>query len=126
MQSSCTITTFPLSEIAKSKNFEGRKEQEFISKELYRDNGIFITNDLDFINYALEERPKNSGIVYVGNFKNDDLINYSKVIAGFLWGATEYSSYNLRNQILYPAPEGLYMMIKGKDEFIFSWDSLDN
>jgi hypothetical protein len=112
-------------EISKTKKYAGRNEFDYIH-ELFSENAVFATSDLEFVEGILDQNTKHAGIVYIPkDMARDDKITFVWAAAGFIRGLTDNSSVLVHNQIIYPAVDGVHIFEKGKDKLDMSWDWLN-
>ncbi len=104
----------------------GRDERSYIAA-LYRDNGIFVTSDAEAIQRWLDENVKHAGLIYVPSRMGlSEKILFAEIAGGFIQGATANGRFVMRNQLVYPAHDGLRVIEGDDDELMASWDRLFN
>jgi hypothetical protein len=111
-------------EVSQTASLCGRDEADYLP-ELYADNGIFVTSDEAFVRRVLDDELRHAGIVFIPTqMKKSEKLLFAEIVCGFLQGACSNSRFALRNQVIYPANDGLRSIAGGKDELEFSWDWL--
>lgn len=113
-------------EISKSK-YSGLDERDYVSKDLYRKNGIFVTSDKEYVKeVGSQKHTKHSGIIFMPNTLTDDQKTYfADTMAGFIMEGTRNDKFMCRSAVYYPGYDGPMMRTKGKDTLLISWDELD-
>ena len=113
-------------EISKTKKYAGRNEFDYIN-ELFRENAVFVTCDLEFVKWILDQNAKHAGIVYIPEVGNkEEKIALVQLVAVFIRGLLDVSSSSVRNKIFYLALDGLHIIENGKDKLVISFGWLNN
>ena len=113
-------------EISKTKKYAGRNENDYIN-ELFSENAVFITSDLEFVERILDQSTKHAGIVYIPKeMDKEEKITFAWAAAGLIRGLTDTSCISAHNKIIYPSYDGIHIIEKGKDKLDTSWDWLNN
>ena len=113
--------------ISKTKKYAGRKEQDYI-QEIYAEGALFVTSDLEFVEYVITKRERHAGILQIPpNLDEEALITVSAVLSGLVEGhIEEHGGNSLRRQIIYVANDGFRNIdAKGNDQLWYSFEALD-
>src|SRR5437867_3066888 len=79
-------------EISKTKKYAGRDEFDY-ANELFRENAVFVTCDLEFIKRILNQNTKHAGIVHIPEVANkDEKLALAQLVAVFISGLIDVSS----------------------------------
>lgn len=110
-------------EISKTR-LKGLDERCYISCELYKNNGIFVTSDREFIEDIYNSKHiKHAGIVFIPKeMSQAGKLSFGEIACGYIKGACTHSRFIWRNIIIYPGNDGLRTVYKDNDLLEFSWD----
>jgi len=117
--------TFRTFEAARSPRLKGRDEMSYLG-ELYSDNGIFVTSDLEFVKRVLEAHTRHAGIVWIPKqLLPEEKVQFAQIVAGYVQGACSGSRTVFRNRVFFPGHDGLRTTGSSDDrgDLEFSWDS---
>jgi hypothetical protein len=114
---------FRVIEIAKHPRLRGEDERAFIG-ELYRDNTVFVTGDLEFVNELADHRRRHAGAVYIPqDLPGDDKAWVAFAAAYAIIGRCTEDRHAFRGLIFYVANDGLRIVDRGNDRLQLSWAS---
>lgn len=115
--------TLRTTEAGRREDLRGRDERSYIG-ELLSENSIFVTSDLEFVEYVRDHEVRHAGIIFIhGSMANAEKESFAEVASIIVRGACRSSSRAFRNRIVYPAPEGirLHELHKGQ-KLVMSYD----
>jgi predicted nuclease of predicted toxin-antitoxin system len=112
--------------ISKTKKYAGRKEQDYI-QEIYAEGRLFVTSDLEFVEYVITNRIKHVGILEIPpNLDEETVITVSAVLCGLVEGHIDnYGRNSLRRQVIYVSNDGFRNIdAMGNDQLWYSFEAL--
>ena len=113
--------------ISKTKKYAGRDEKDYV-QEIYAEGRVFVTSDMQFVEYVIANNIKHAGIVEIPPHLDDNtLISVTVVLAGAVEVYVEELGRNsLRRHIIYLAHDGFHTIDKkGKDQLWYSVEAFD-
>src|SRR5215217_1562515 len=112
--------------IANTRKYAGRDEKDYI-EEIYAEGRVFVTSDVGFFHYLLDNKVKHAGVVLIPpGLADEDAEFGSYVMAGLLQGFIESDGkHALRRLVFYIAPDGFRVVDDtGDDELLYSWEAM--
>src|SRR5829696_992157 len=111
--------------IAKTRQYVGRDEKDYI-QEIYAEGKLFLTGDVEFVNYVLINNIRHAGILQIHpSWDNETAGSMAATLAELVKGqAQEYGTNSLRNVVLYIGEDGYHKVEKGMDTLLYSFDKL--
>ena len=113
--------------IANTRKYAGRDEKDYI-EEIYAEGRLFVTSDVGFFHYLLDNKVKHAGVVVIPPGLDDDEYQLGAFEeAGLLKGYVDAGGkHALRRLIFYIAADGFRVGDdKGDDQLLYSWEALE-
>lgn len=116
---------FRVVKISKTKKFAGRDEHDYIH-EISAENAIFLTADRAFVNDALENNVKHSGILLMPSGWEINTLDIAAAgLAGLIRAEIERNGSSfIKNKIYYIDGDGYHLVDKNDDKLIYSADKV--
>jgi hypothetical protein len=112
-------------EASKDRKFKGRDERDYV-RELYRQNVVFATSDIEFVEFAYNNQITHAGLVYIPNrFTEFQKEHFAELSAIFICGGCRSFRHAFRGCILHPRYDGVHLVRpRRKSELVLSWAEL--
>ena len=108
--------------IARDRRYAGRDERDYI-EEMYAKNEILVTGDEEFVHWAIENRPRHAGIVWIPQtVRPAEKIFLAEITAVVIRGTVRDGQFAFRGIVLYGAADGVRAVLRnGSNWLVFSW-----
>jgi hypothetical protein len=113
--------------ISNTRKYAERDEKDYI-QEIYAEGRVFVTSDVEFFYYLLDNKVKHAGVVLIPPGLTDDENQLGAFeLAGLLKGYIDSGGkHALRRLIFYIAADGFRVVDDaGKDQLLYSWEALE-
>lgn len=109
--------------VARDRRYAGKDERDFI-EHMYASNEIFVTGDAESVQWAIDNKPRHAGIVFVPQrvlTSEKEMISWMAVAV--IRGATRDRRFRMRGRIAYAAHDGFRIIERdGSETLVFSWE----
>src|SRR5919202_1114114 len=111
--------------ISKTSKYAGRDEKDYI-QEIYAEEKVFVTGDIEFIRYVVANKIKHAGILGVpSTWDNEIAGKASAALAGLVKTRVRQLGKNsLKKVVLYVDDDGYHVIAKGIQRLVYSMDKL--
>jgi len=113
--------------ISKMRKYKSRDEKDYI-EEIYSEGRVFVTSDIEFAKYVVDNKIKHSGILLIPSGWDSDIVEFATAgLIGIVKGEIEQGGKNaLRRLIFYIAEDGFRVVDeKGKDTLLYSVEAFE-
>ncbi len=115
---------FRVFKASRDSRFRGREEANYIG-ELRRDNIAFVTQDREFVQRLTRGGMQHGGVIWLPKGWPEEADIAVHAAAGMLLGALDQSSKGAHNLVIRIADDGLYTIIKGREQLAWSVEQLE-